>query len=52
MLKNIKKKCIIDEDIITITLSDPRDNYIYEYALGDIGNIYLSEEGVMINQKN
>ena len=46
--KNIKKECIIDGDTITLKLVDLRDNYVYEDALGDIGSVYISKDGMMI----
>lgn len=47
-MKTIEKKCIITEDLIEIRLEDIRDNYIYQNALGDIGSIYISNEGIQI----
>lgn len=48
MLKNIIKEYNIDEIGIQITLEDPRDSYVEKEALGVIGNIYLSPQGVFL----
>lgn len=48
-MRNINKECIINENDIIIRLEDPRDNYIYKNALGEIGKIYISREGIMIS---
>lgn len=48
-MKNIIKTCYVEEDIITLELEDPRDEYIYKNALGKIGTINFSKEGVLIS---
>lgn len=48
-MKNIIKICYVEEDIITLELEDPRDEYIYKNALGKIGTINFSKEGVLIS---
>jgi len=54
MIKTIEKKYELNDGYITLYFSDPRDNYIYSTALGDIGNITICENGVFIlsNQDN
>lgn len=51
MNKYINKKCIINEDEIIIKLEDLRDEYIYEFALGEIGTIYITKDCLFINPK-
>lgn len=48
MLKNLEKKCVIGNDTICINVIDTRDSYIYDDAMGDIGNIFISRQGVLI----
>lgn len=51
MNKYINKKCIISEDEITIKLEDIRDEYVYKFALGEIGTIYITKDCLFINPK-
>ena len=46
-IKNLRKICLIDEDTIEIILEDTRDNYIQPLALGKIGTIYISPNGIL-----
>ena len=46
-MKIIKKTCIVTEDTIIIKLEDLRDNYVYKNSLGQIGEIYISREGIL-----
>lgn len=48
MEKYIEKTYMVEDENITIQLTDTRDNYIYEDALGEIGSICLSPLGVII----
>ena len=48
MLKSIEKQCEVSYDTIVLRLYDTRDNYIISDAMGKIGEIYLSKDGVFI----
>lgn len=45
-MKKIEKTCIISKDFYSIYLEDTRDSYTNKYALGNIGSIYISKDGV------
>ena len=49
-MENIEKTYLVDKDecLVIITLEDIRDSYIFEDALGIIGKIYISKNGVML----
>ena len=51
MIKIIEKTCNVYDDSVELSLEDTRDNYIHHNALGQIGEIYLSNFGVLINPK-
>lgn len=48
-MKYIKKECLIEGSDITLRLEDTRDSYVHENALGEIGKIYISREGIMMS---
>ena len=51
-MENIEKTYLIDEDkTVIIKLEDTRDAYIHNDALGIIGKIYISTNGVMIQSE-
>ena len=48
MLKNIGKRCIVGDYTIGINLADTRDSYVCSNAMGEIGNIMISNQGVCL----